>query len=84
MLHSGIPVTLIPLDATKTIPLSKAFFKEFERRQITYEAKYCFQALKTVRDTWLSDAFHEVIPLEIHVVSASVQDNIFTLHIQLK
>ncbi|XVE89760.1 hypothetical protein DITRI_Ditri20bG0020800 [Diplodiscus trichospermus] len=59
VLHSGIPVTLIPLDATNTIPLSKSFFKEFQRRQNTYEAKYCFRALKVIRDTWLSDQFHE-------------------------
>ncbi|XP_022719303.1 uncharacterized protein LOC111277257 isoform X2 [Durio zibethinus] len=59
VLHFGIPVTLIPLDATNTIPLSKSFFMEFERRQNTYEAKYSFQALKIIRDTWLSDAFHE-------------------------
>ncbi|XWS58257.1 hypothetical protein CRYUN_Cryun08bG0018400 [Craigia yunnanensis] len=59
VLHSGIPVTLIPLDATNTIPLSKSFFMEFKRRQNTYEAKYCFQALKIIRDTWLGDAFHE-------------------------
>ncbi|OMO99027.1 hypothetical protein COLO4_13558 [Corchorus olitorius] len=59
VLHSGIPVTLIPLDATNTILLSKDFFMEFERRQNTYEAKYCFQALKLTRDTWLNDAFHE-------------------------
>ncbi|XP_017976295.1 PREDICTED: uncharacterized protein LOC18600329 isoform X1 [Theobroma cacao] len=57
--HSGIPVTLVPLDATNTIPLSRSFFMEFERRQDTYEAKYCFQALKIIRDTWLSDVFHE-------------------------
>ncbi|XVF06174.1 hypothetical protein REPUB_Repub06bG0024800 [Reevesia pubescens] len=59
VLHSGIPVTLIPLDATNTIPLSKSFFMEFERRKDTYEAKYCFQALNIIRNTWLSDAFHE-------------------------
>ncbi|KAL4377025.1 hypothetical protein GQ457_02G035390 [Hibiscus cannabinus] len=59
VLHSGIPFTLIPLDATNTIPVSKSFFMEFERRQDTYEAKYCFQALKTIRDTWSSNIFHE-------------------------
>ncbi|KAF5946184.1 hypothetical protein HYC85_016412 [Camellia sinensis] len=42
VLHSGIPVTLVPLDATKTIPVSESFFKAFEQNQNTYEAKYCF------------------------------------------
>lgn len=64
VLHSGIPFTLIPLDATNTIPVSKSFFMEFERRQDTYEAKYCFQALKIIRYTWLSDIFYEVMSLE--------------------
>ncbi|KAJ4719544.1 Inosine-uridine preferring nucleoside hydrolase family protein [Melia azedarach] len=59
VLHSGIPVTLIPLDATNTIPVSKSFFIEFERRQNTYEAQYCFQSLKMIRDTWHGDQFYE-------------------------
>ncbi|XP_030466976.1 nucleoside hydrolase 3-like isoform X1 [Syzygium oleosum] len=59
VLHSGIPVTLVPLDATRTIPIDKNFFQAFERRQDTYEAQYCFQSLKMVRDTWFSDDFHE-------------------------
>ncbi|KAE8675508.1 Inosine-uridine preferring nucleoside hydrolase family protein isoform 2 [Hibiscus syriacus] len=59
VLHYGIPVTLIPMDATSTIPVTNSFFMEFERRQGTYEAKYCFQALKIIRDTWLSNRFHE-------------------------
>ncbi|KAL5768411.1 hypothetical protein ACOSQ2_015194 [Xanthoceras sorbifolium] len=60
VLHSGIPVTLIPLDATRTIPVSKKFFVEFEKRQNTYEAQYCYQSLKMTHDTWLGDQFHEV------------------------
>ncbi|XP_030534956.2 uncharacterized protein LOC115744019 isoform X2 [Rhodamnia argentea] len=59
VLHSGIPVTLVPLDATRTIPVDKNFFQAFERSQDTYEAHYCFQSLKMVRDTWFSDRFHE-------------------------
>ncbi|KAK0601567.1 hypothetical protein LWI29_025370 [Acer saccharum] len=59
VLHSGIPVTLIPLDATRTIPVSKDFLVEYEKRQNTYEAQYCFQSLKMLRDTWINDRFHE-------------------------
>ncbi|KAI3407195.1 uncharacterized protein J3R85_021211, partial [Psidium guajava] len=59
VLHSGIPVTLVPLDATRTIPVDKNFFQAFERSRDTYEAQYCFQSLKMVRDTWFSDGFHE-------------------------
>lgn len=46
--HSGIPITLIPLDATNTIPVTEEFFSEFRRRQRTYEAQYCFQSLDQV------------------------------------
>ncbi|KAL5983992.1 Nucleoside hydrolase 3 [Asimina triloba] len=54
--HSGIPVTLVPLDATDTIPITEEFFKAFESNQDTYEAQYCFQSLKMARDTWSFDS----------------------------
>ncbi|KAJ7980183.1 inosine-uridine preferring nucleoside hydrolase family protein [Quillaja saponaria] len=56
--HSGIPVTLVPLDATNTIPISKEFFEAFERSQSTYEAQYCFKSLKMARDTWFDNQFY--------------------------
>jgi inosine-uridine nucleoside N-ribohydrolase len=58
--HSGIPITLVPLDATNTIPINKEFFYEFERHQSTYEAQYCFKSLKMARDTWFNDEFYTV------------------------
>ncbi|CAL1397069.1 unnamed protein product [Linum trigynum] len=58
VIHSGVPVTLVPLDATNTIPTSKEFFEAFEERQETYEAQYCFKSLKMARDTWLPDQFY--------------------------
>ncbi|KAK8671058.1 hypothetical protein V6N13_037667 [Hibiscus sabdariffa] len=45
--HSGIPITIVPLDATNTIPITEEFFKAFEASQGTYEAEYCFRSLKT-------------------------------------
>ncbi|GLT42030.1 hypothetical protein SLA2020_160540 [Shorea laevis] len=56
--HSGIPVTLVPLDATNTITLSEKFLKAFEQRQDTYEAQYCLQSLKMARDTWFDSNFY--------------------------
>ncbi|CAK7332913.1 unnamed protein product [Dovyalis caffra] len=56
--HSGIPVTLVPLDATNTIPINENFFEAFEQNQHTYEAQYCFQSLKMARDTWFDDEFY--------------------------
>jgi len=56
--HSGIPITLVPLDATNTIPITEPFFKAFEEQQSTYEAQYSFQSLKITRDTWFDDQFY--------------------------
>lgn len=58
VIHSGIPVTLVPLDATNTIPITKEFFDAFEKNQHTYEAQYCFKSLKIARDTWFDDQFY--------------------------
>ncbi|KAG2721606.1 hypothetical protein I3760_02G089200 [Carya illinoinensis] len=56
--HSGIPITLVPLDATNTIPINEKFFDTFEQSLNTYEAQYCFQSLKMTRDTWFDDQFY--------------------------
>ncbi|KAI4965477.1 hypothetical protein ZWY2020_051966 [Hordeum vulgare] len=56
--HAGIPITLVPLDATNTIPITEPFFKAFEEQQSTYEAQYSFQSLKITRDTWFDDQFY--------------------------
>ncbi|KAK4379938.1 hypothetical protein RND71_001800 [Anisodus tanguticus] len=58
VIHSGIPVTLVPLDATNTIPITEKFFETFEKNQHTYEAQYCFKSLKIARDTWFDDQFY--------------------------
>ncbi|XP_060217770.1 nucleoside hydrolase 3-like isoform X2 [Lycium barbarum] len=58
VIHSGIPVTLVPLDATNTIPITEKFFETFEKNQHTYEAQYCFKSLKITRDTWFDDQFY--------------------------
>ncbi|EYU43866.1 hypothetical protein MIMGU_mgv1a025646mg [Erythranthe guttata] len=57
VIHSGIPVTLVPLDATNTIPISSNFFQQLEKNQNTYEAQYCFKSLKMARDTWFDENF---------------------------
>ncbi|KAK1430775.1 hypothetical protein QVD17_13771 [Tagetes erecta] len=57
VIHSGIPITLVPLDATNTIPITQEFFKAFEQNQHTYEAQYVFKSLKMARDTWFDDQF---------------------------
>ncbi|CAN8244078.1 unnamed protein product [Cochlearia groenlandica] len=59
VIHSGIPVTLVPLDATNTIPINKKFFETFENNQKTYESQYIFLSLKINRDTWFDDEFYK-------------------------
>ncbi|CAJ2634442.1 unnamed protein product [Trifolium pratense] len=58
VIHSGVPVTLVPLDASNTIPITEQFFDAFEKSQDTYEAQYCFKSLKISRDTWFDDEFY--------------------------
>ncbi|KAF3655966.1 putative histidine-containing phosphotransfer protein 1-like isoform X1 [Capsicum annuum] len=58
VINSGIPVTLVPLDATNTIPITEEFFETFEKNQHTYEAQYCFKSLKIIRDTLFGDQFY--------------------------
>ncbi|EEC79209.1 hypothetical protein OsI_19926 [Oryza sativa Indica Group] len=48
VIHSGIPITMIPLDATNTISVTEEFVSEFQQHQQTYEAQYCFQSLDKV------------------------------------
>ncbi|KAK9077797.1 hypothetical protein SSX86_006135 [Deinandra increscens subsp. villosa] len=57
VIHSGIPITLVPLDATNTIPITHEFFDVFEQNQRTYEAQYVFKSLKIAHDTWFDDQF---------------------------
>ncbi|KAF8765666.1 hypothetical protein HU200_008163 [Digitaria exilis] len=56
VLHSGVPVTMVPLDATNTIPVTEEFYVEFQRRQSTYEAQYCFLSLDEGYYMWDSFA----------------------------
>uniref|UniRef100_A0A7N0T2Q8 Inosine/uridine-preferring nucleoside hydrolase domain-containing protein n=1 Tax=Kalanchoe fedtschenkoi TaxID=63787 RepID=A0A7N0T2Q8_KALFE len=56
--HAGIPITLVPLDATNTIPINEKFFKVFQDYQYTYEAQYVFQTLKMTRDTCSDEHFY--------------------------
>ncbi|GMH28461.1 hypothetical protein Nepgr_030304 [Nepenthes gracilis] len=59
VIHSMIPVTLVPLDATNTIPITKQFYDMLEQNRSTFEAHYVFESLKMVHDTWLGDRFFE-------------------------
>ncbi|PNY07145.1 pyrimidine-specific ribonucleoside hydrolase rihB [Trifolium pratense] len=62
VIHSGVPVTLVPLDATNTIPITEQFIDAFEKRQDTYEAQYCFKSLK---NNFLWDPFMTGVAISI-------------------
>ncbi|KAH9621220.1 hypothetical protein KSS87_004134 [Heliosperma pusillum] len=63
VIHSGIPVTLIPLDATNTIPITGEFFVALETHQKTYEAQYVFKSLKLSYFMW--DSFMAGVAVSI-------------------
>ncbi|CAJ2634443.1 unnamed protein product [Trifolium pratense] len=62
VIHSGVPVTLVPLDATNTIPITEQFIDAFEKRQDTYEAQYSFKSLK---NNFLWDPFMTGVAISI-------------------
>ncbi|MCL7045280.1 hypothetical protein MKW94_007550 [Papaver nudicaule] len=66
VVHSGIPVTLVPLDATNTIPTDEKFFEAFEQNQHTYEAQYVLQTLKIIRGIWRDNQFYAILNLPQH------------------
>lgn len=82
MIHSGVPITLVPLDASNTIPISEQFFDAFEKSQDTYEAQYCFKSLKISRDTWFDDQFYTVILLmSLYVLLVTYPSNMKILDV---
>lgn len=73
--HSGLPLTLVALDATNTVPLSEAYFSVLGKstNQRTYEAQYVFQSLKISRDIFFDDSFFQVSLLDC-------PHNLLTMH----
>jgi inosine-uridine nucleoside N-ribohydrolase len=45
---SGIPITLIPLDATAQVPITNQFYGEFQKRQKNPKAQFSYQVLSKV------------------------------------
>eukprot|EP00755_Sulcionema_specki_P032256 Sspe_Gene.98364::Locus_71792_Transcript_1_1_Confidence_1.000_Length_896::g.98364::m.98364 len=55
----GVPVYLVPLDATDTVPVSEPFFSELEGvRGRTPEAEFAFELLSRTKALWWSPNFH--------------------------
>jgi len=47
---SGLPITLVPLDATNQVPITSAFYKLIKRRHATPEATFVYDLLTTSMD----------------------------------
>ena len=46
VIRSGAPVTLVPLDATNAVPLTRAFLRAVEADRTTPQAEFVYQVLK--------------------------------------
>lgn len=78
--HSRLPITLVPLDATNTIPISTAFFSALEENQETYEAQWVYGVLKITKDTWFNDNFNKEYFLWDSFASGVTISGILTNH----
>ncbi|KAJ3687609.1 hypothetical protein LUZ61_016773 [Rhynchospora tenuis] len=65
VIHSGIPITLVPLDATNSIPITEQFLSEFKQHQNTLEAQYCYQTMKFYTASFMWDSFTSGIAISI-------------------
>ncbi|MFS7928281.1 putative inosine/uridine-preferring nucleoside hydrolase domain, ribonucleoside hydrolase [Helianthus anomalus] len=82
VIHSGIPITLVPLDATNTIPITHEFFEAFEQNQHTYEAQYVFKSLKMALHALSLDSFKNYFMWDSFMsgVATSTMRNIHEKH----
>jgi len=48
--HSGVPITLVPLDATNQAPVTRAFFQRLEKDRGTPEADFVYQVMVKTAD----------------------------------
>ncbi|KAM0070327.1 putative inosine/uridine-preferring nucleoside hydrolase domain, ribonucleoside hydrolase [Helianthus debilis subsp. tardiflorus] len=82
VIHSRIPITLVPLDATNTIPITRDFFEAFEQNQHTYEAQYVFKSLKAALHTLSLDSFKNYFMWDSFMsgVATSAMRNIHEKH----
>jgi inosine-uridine nucleoside N-ribohydrolase len=48
--HSGVPITLVPLDATNQVPVTQEFYRKMEENHTTPEANFVLEVLKRSLD----------------------------------
>ena len=69
VLASGAPVTLVPLDATNTVPVTWDFYRNFQHDRLTPQADFVFRALSKNRGFLRSGGYYFWDPLTAAVAS---------------
>jgi inosine-uridine nucleoside N-ribohydrolase len=74
--HSGLPITLVPLDVTNKVQIDRAFVDEFKRRVVAPEAEFIAQTFDRNRDFVDSGEYYFWDPL---TASVAVDSDLFKL-----
>jgi pyrimidine-specific ribonucleoside hydrolase len=61
--HSGIPIVLVPLDATNKVPIDLAFLREFQAHAVSLLGRVAAQVLETDREMVQGNFFYAWDPL---------------------
>jgi pyrimidine-specific ribonucleoside hydrolase len=69
VLHSGAPVTLVPLDATNQAPVTEAFFRRLEANRTSPEAEFVFQVMAKTRSYIGTDRYFFWDPLTAAILA---------------
>jgi pyrimidine-specific ribonucleoside hydrolase len=67
--ESGVPITLIPLDATNHVPVTTSFFKRLKQNHNTPAAQFVFEVLTTNYDFIQSGSYYFWDPLAAAVLT---------------
>ncbi len=69
VLQSGVPVTLVPLDATNHAPVTTQFYKRLKAEHTTPEAKFAFDVLTQYADFIRSGGYYFWDPLAAAILT---------------
>ena len=67
--ESGVPITLVPLDATNDVPLTMDFLNQFEADKQTPEAEFIYTALSNSMDFIQSGGYYFWDPLAAGIMA---------------
>jgi pyrimidine-specific ribonucleoside hydrolase len=69
VLRSGVPITLIPLDATNHVPLTDAFYARLEREEGSAEAAFVYEVLTQMKALIDSGGYYFWDPLAAAILT---------------